>query len=263
MARSLLTVVATTLALLGASPLVEAKDPAQGWMSYATANCTGKRITSYEAKWKVSPEPTNPNNAAFYSPWIGMDTTDNLNLLQPVNPWFGSKRQGGKWVAYTEYFEWDNFYNHNSPAINVTAGDVLHGSIVYNGDSQNSYTIVQKNLNTGEQSSQTVPVEKDPSTGNYKDYTVLYVVYEKNMWPCNQYPPTGELTFRDIKVECDGASFSPPWTTSYVDDHCDNRAHVVDPSTIQITWDTKAESKYTEDEAIAFHGKPTWGKKKV
>jgi GDP-D-mannose dehydratase len=30
------------------------------------------------------------------------------------------------------------------------------------------------------------------------------------------------------------------WTTSYVEDVCDNRATVIDPTHIKITWNTKA-----------------------
>ena len=33
---------------------------------------------------------------------------------------------------------------------------------------------------------------------------------------------------------------SVKWATSYVEDVCDNRASIVDPTTIQITWNTKA-----------------------
>lgn len=44
------------------------------------------------------------------------------------------------------------------------------------------------------------------------------------------------LTKADIKVQYDGKTVIPTWTTSYVDDACDNRATVIDPSTIRITW---------------------------
>ena len=80
---------------------------------------------------------------------------------------------------------------------------------------------------------------------------------------CSQYPPDGEVTFFNITVEYGGqkvrtatlsvmtprssrmcgvnlifvavlffffffAQVSPKWTTAYVDDVCNNRAHIVD-----------------------------------
>ena len=50
-----------------------AKDPAEGWLGYATAVApTGSgRITFAEAYWVV---PENPvEGGAFYSPWFGIE----------------------------------------------------------------------------------------------------------------------------------------------------------------------------------------------
>ena len=49
-----------------------------------------------------------------------------------------------------------------------------------------------------------------------------------------------QVTFYDIKVEYDNAPVSPKWTTAYVDDACNNRVHILNETTIQITWDTAA-----------------------
>jgi hypothetical protein len=43
-----------------------------------------------------------------------------------------------------------------------------------------------------------------------------------------------------MNIWCNGTKITPAWTTSYVEDVCDNRATVVDPATIKITWNTKA-----------------------
>lgn len=42
----------------------------------------------------------------------------------------------------------------------------------------------------------TIPVQKTFS-GHYKNYTIIYVVFEKK-YPCNYYPPNNEVTFYDI-----------------------------------------------------------------
>lgn len=70
---------------------VSAKDPAQGWTGYArgVAPAGNKQfITHAEAKWVVGTLPTS--YGCFYSPWFGIESSDNLNLLQPVNPTDGS-----------------------------------------------------------------------------------------------------------------------------------------------------------------------------
>ena len=101
-----------------------AQDPANGWIAYAVGEVpAGKgRITSLEMTWKVSENPSRGN--AFFSPWFGMDPQDNLNLIQPVNPWGGSSSS-----MYTEYFQWSPEHNSNSPQEPVSAGQTLHGAL--------------------------------------------------------------------------------------------------------------------------------------
>jgi hypothetical protein len=210
-----------------------AQDPAPGWLAYATAQCpAGTRITHMEAKWKVGQSP-NPS-FAFFSPWFGIDASDNLNLLQPVNPWMGTS-----WAMYTEYYQWSPSYNQNSQSHQVNAGDILHGTVTFNGEDQQSYTLTQTDLTTGKTSQQTIPVQK--KNGVHKNYTVQYVVYEK-VAQCYQYPPDNQVTFYDIAVFCNGVPYTPQWTTGVVDEVCNFQAHVVSPSQIQITWDSNGKS---------------------
>ena len=105
---------ATTLALI--LGLAAAQDPADGWMAYAVGSIPSgvERITRMEMTWTVSKEPES-RSGAFFSPWFGLDPQDNLNLIQPVNPWLGDS-----WAFYTEYFQWRPVHNSNSP--NESAG---------------------------------------------------------------------------------------------------------------------------------------------
>jgi hypothetical protein len=65
-------------------------------------------------------------------------------------------------------------------------------------------------------------------------------VFEK-VAPCGDYPPDEKVTFNDIQIYCDYKLLADPqWTTAYVDDVCNNRAHVVNASTIEITWSITA-----------------------
>lgn len=119
------------------------QDPAHGWMViylyslnirsesktpdnfYSQAYAVGdisltnaERITRLEMKWNVNNYPTK-KSSAYYSPWFGMDTSDNMDLIQPVSPYFGYHPwdsdtrypiEGG-YLAYTEYYQWKPTHN--------------------------------------------------------------------------------------------------------------------------------------------------------
>lgn len=211
-----------------------AQDPANGWMAYAVGQVPAgtERITKLEMTWKVGANPKRGN--AFFSPWFGMDPSDNDNLIQPVNPWGGSS-----WSMYTEYFQWRPVHNSNSAQHSVEAGQTLHGSLEYDA-AGDSYTLTQKVVETGATSSQVVKCQND------KKFTIPYVVYEK-AFPCAYYPPDEVVTFNVVTAECDGKDCVADikWAAkNYDNQHCGMQAHVSDNNQqISITWDTSAQSK--------------------
>merc|ERR1711916_217234 len=75
--------------------------------------------------------------------------------------------------------------------------------------------------------------------GNDKTFTIIYVVMEK-VWSCSQYSPDGKTLFNVETIEFNNkpAIKDMKWTTSYVDDNCNGRAHIVSPKLIALTWDT-------------------------
>eukprot|EP01123_Difflugia_compressa_P000853 TRINITY_DN10987_c0_g1_i1.p1 TRINITY_DN10987_c0_g1~~TRINITY_DN10987_c0_g1_i1.p1 ORF type:complete len:229 (-),score=43.20 TRINITY_DN10987_c0_g1_i1:20-706(-) len=204
------------------------QDPASGWMGYAQGNYPTGRITYIEAKWVVGNNPVQ--SGSFFSPWFGIEASDNLNLLQPVNPWLEDH-----WEIYNEYFQWNPINNINSDSHTVQPGDILFGSITFNENNQ-SYTLLHTDLTDGWSVSTNIGVQQN-NDGTFKNYTIIYFVMEKSEWDCDQYPPDGKVVFYDIVVEYDGVKVTPKWTTNYVDDNCNCRAAVVNPTTIQITWD--------------------------
>jgi hypothetical protein len=212
---------------------VRSQDPANGWMAYAVGEVPSgvERITKLEMTWTVGAEPVH--SRAFFSPWFGMDPDDNLNLIQPVNPWSGSS-----WSMYTEYYQWKPTHNSNSQSYSVKSGQTLHGSMIYDASSD-AYFLNQTIVETGQSSTQTVPCQ----TG--KKYRLPYVVYEKT-FPCKDYPADGVVTFRDIVAECDGKDCANDikWASKVQDANCDMKANIIDANTISITWDTTAKSKY-------------------
>ena len=205
-----------------------------------------ERITKLEMTWTVGAEPAK--SSAFFSPWFGMDPADNLNLIQPVNPWSGGVFRGGSWSAYTEYYQWKPTKNSNSESFDVKSGDTLQGSLVYN-EANDSYTLTQTCVETGATSTQEVAAQ------NGKKYTVPYVVYEKT-FPCADYPPDEVVTFRDIVMECDGVDCADDvvWKVDVMDDNCNMEAHISDDQrSISITWDTSLESKYDSLSRAELH----------
>mmetsp|Transcript_10948 Transcript_10948/g.23921 ORF Transcript_10948/g.23921 Transcript_10948/m.23921 type:complete len:255 (-) Transcript_10948:141-905(-) len=237
-------------ALFGAAA---AQDPAEGWMAYAVGSipASADRITKLQMTWTVGAKPSR--SFAFFSPWFGMDPADNLNLIQPVNPW-----EGSNWGMYTEYYQWSPTHNSNSPDHSVEPGQTLQGTMEYDASSD-SYTLTQKIVETGVTSSQVVKCQSG------KKYTVPYVVYEKT-WPCKNYPSDGVVTFQDIVVECDGkdCTSSVDWAAKIKDDNCNMAAHVDKGNNkISITWDTSMESKYdnfTNTELVEMNSRGSgWG----
>jgi len=210
-----------------------AQDPAGGWMAYAVGQVPDgvERITHLEMRWKVSQDP-RPSQA-FFSPWFGMDPADNLNLIQPVNPW-----GGGQWSMYTEYFQWSPEHNSNSPQQSVKAGQTLHGYLTYM-PFFDSYNLTQTVEETGATSHQVVRCQ------NKKKYNLPYIVYEK-LFPCGDYPPDEAVIFTNITIECDNKDCTNDvkWTPMVKDANCDMAAKIIDPKTISITWNTNAASKY-------------------
>ena len=163
-----------------------------------------------------------------------MDPSDELNLIQPVNPWVGHA-----WVAYTEYFQWSPEHNSNSAPLSVVTGQTLHGSLTYI-PAIDSYNLTQVVIETGAVSSQIVKCQHG------KKYTVPYIVYEK-VTKCSNYPPEGKVTFFDIVAQCDGkdCTQSLVWSPKAKTPNCNMKAVINKPEdTVSITWDTTLPSRY-------------------
>lgn len=157
-----------------------------------------------------------------------------------MNPWFGSS-----WSIYTEYFQWSPENNIDSTQHSVNSGDTLHAVIEYIGNQQ--YRISQTDTTLGKSSSMVVPVQQS-SNGGYKNYSIFYIVFEK-VADCSDYPPNQKITFNNIVTECDGKKITPDWTTSYVEDVCSFRAHVINPSTVTMTWNVNDKNPTPEQRA--------------
>ena len=211
--------------------IVLSQDPASSWLSYAKAvdpnNADTTIITKMEAYWKICDIPAEIS--CYFTPWFGIETSDNLNLLQPVNPF---NRQ---WTIYNEYFQWKPEHNYNSRSHDVKPNDIIYGSVTYDGDTKNSYTLHIGDLNDKWNVNSTIDIQKD-ANGKYKRYTIGYVVFEHPCSTCKHYPPDISIIFYDINIEYNNTKVEPKWTTAVKTDVCNNRANVLNESAIEITW---------------------------
>ena len=118
MAASSLIVVLLLGCVLG-------QDPAQSWLGYAKAvqsNHTSQDIiTKIEVYWT---NPSNPTrDGCRFCPWFGIETSDNYNLIQPVNVWDNSGRPD--WIVMNEYFQWHPEHDTQSRTVSTSAGDTI------------------------------------------------------------------------------------------------------------------------------------------
>ena len=182
------------LGLLYCVAVSYAQDPANGWLGYATGknpNGGNDPITFIEAYWTNLKEPENKN--CFYSPWFGIESSDNLNLIQPVNPWTGRQ-----WEIYNEYFQWFVFHyqfdrimqytsitnrrpthNENSKSHVVYPGDLIYGSVTFD-EARQEYKMYHADLTKGHEWSvnTTIAVQKEGVL--FSIYTQIRITYQQH-----------------------------------------------------------------------------------
>ena len=102
----------------------------------------------------------------------GIETSDNLNLLQPVNPWVGNE-----WQIYNEYYQWSPTYNFNSEAVcgglvirlvwcltfsfpkrKTNPGDLLYGSVALTAD-RKAYNLTHTDVTDGWTVNTIIPIQ--------------------------------------------------------------------------------------------------------
>merc|ERR1711971_881201 len=129
------------------------------------------------------------------SPWFGIESSDNLNLIQPVNPWTGRE-----WQIYNEYFQWKPTHNENSASHKVYPGDVIYGSVTLDA-AAHAYRVFHEDRTKGHEWSvnSTIAIQKEGS--EYKSYTMTYFVFEKvcTPWMSRRCPLRGTADLRNIR----------------------------------------------------------------
>jgi len=237
-------ILVVTLACLYVA--VDAQDPAQGWLGYAKGVSPGSPydvITYIEMYWEVPNYPVKPTMDDAYAFWFGIETSDNLNLIQPILYWFN------EWYGFNEYYQWSPEVDNQTVAyLAPNPANRLYANITYQGDtSPPTYKVIIENLSVPQVVTMVIPIQTVGTTSGdgepsavYKRYTTVYVVHE-HITDCNSLPPNDYLAFHDIYVEWGNVGFPPIWTTGIVDDYCSSRATNESYSRVSLSWLSRAQ----------------------
>eukprot|EP01084_Bolivina_argentea_P271777 462528_1 len=127
---------------------VISQDPASSWLGYGKAvkpnNTDDEIITRIDVYWKNCDNPTR--SGCRFCPWFGIESSDNLNLIQPVNVWENSGQSD--WIIMNEYYQWHPSHDTKSRTHITKPGDVIYGRITYN-EGKNSYLMHVEDMNDG------------------------------------------------------------------------------------------------------------------
>jgi len=196
------------------------------WKAWTEYNNPSK-VTALYGEWKVPPPPTTSEAQILYY-WNGVEPEDNSAVLQPVLQYGLTPAGGGNYWGLASWYvsDSDAFVTQ---LMRVNPGDVVQGDnlILSNG----SWVITGGKLGT----TQTVSlVYKPPSN----DYTWAYQVLEAySVANCQvDYPTTGTIVFENIAVKVNGQSVVPTWNTQTKNPTCKERAGVMSPTEVSISW---------------------------
>jgi hypothetical protein len=160
---------------------------------------TGSATTSYGAliaRWTVPPQPTaNDGQVLFFFP--GFEDADAVDsILQPVLGWYANP---GQW-SITSWNCCLNGIVTNSPAVNVSPGDRIYGSItstcVAGTLSCATWNVLTLDLSTGD----STILSDTPSDGQIFNWAFGGVLEVDNIVSCDDFPSNEHLRFDKITV---------------------------------------------------------------
>ena len=228
---------------------VSSQDPTDGWLGYATAQNEelgeNQMITKLEAYW-LNLDAAKVNVNSFFSPFVGIGTSDRLNIIECVNPWINNE-----WQIYNEYFQWIPERNKNSLSQRTYPNDIIYSSIEYekgnnNKTNKNYYNVYHADLTQNWSVKTKVDIQKINGTNNDKRYIYAYFVFltQNVSMDCDLYPKNGVVKFYNISLYFNNKLVkNPKWTTNIYNDTCNNRAFVSNQNdSVTIRWNATSNS---------------------
>jgi len=244
-------------ALAAALHLTHAQDPSSSWLSYARWDAAGDGIiTELNCSWIVPSFPKTARGSNAPGWWFGVQTKEGDGAL--IQPILAYGYNGNTYTMFNGVFDWTDRSWHTSPEkYTVKPGDKLTSSIKYNqpgGDqSSPSYTMVISSSQLGKSISTTYEL----SSRQKGTEQTAYFVLEHQPRTCAAYPTNGVATFRNISIAVDHELVhSPKWQALDERPACNSKATILDPSTIQITWDASSHVPGEALHAGAGHSPP-------
>jgi hypothetical protein len=235
------------LAAAIALQLAGAQDPAGSWLSYARFDADADGIiTSLNCSWVVPSLPKTPRGSNAPGWWFGVQTKRGDGAL--IQPILAYGYMGDQYTMFNGVFDWTDASWHTSPEkATVRPGDVLTASIVYDQPGgyhrRPAYTMVISSAQTRRSISTTYTLNPRQKGAEQTAYFVL----EHQPDSCAAYPPDGAVTFHNISVAVDHKLVeAPKWRALDERPACHSKATVVDPATIQISWDTSSSGASVE-----------------
>ena len=190
----------------------EAKTPPEinGWLENAnvTTNSGTRSYGALIATWRVPPQPrANDGQVLYYFPGLE-DIQDTQSILQPVLGWYW-----GQWTLAS----WNCCINGiitNSPAVNVSPGDLVYGSITSTCPpgtlSCPTWNVLSVDLSTGESTT----LSNTPSDGQIFNWAFEGVLEAYYVVACDDFPRDRRLTFENVVLFNENLRpvFDPQWS---------------------------------------------------
>ncbi|KNC55381.1 uncharacterized protein AMSG_11038 [Thecamonas trahens ATCC 50062] len=218
--------VLVCVVLVALAVATAAQDPASSWLSYAEYSADDS-ITFLAANWTVPAYPSDKFASRAPGFWISVENADNTYLVQPILA-FGDGDL--HYTCFNGWFVWSGPHAgwHQSQAFKVVPGDAIYASITYlpSTDEYEMYIAC-------EAKGQSVTT-KVPAQG--VKYPLSYFVVEHQS-SCSGLPADGKVTWTNIEVEVANNRVTPTWQAKQEDPVCSSQAHILSPSSIQVTWD--------------------------
>jgi hypothetical protein len=167
-----------------------------GWLENANV-ATGSQTQSYGAllaTWTVPPQPSaNDGQVLYFFPGLE-DIYVTESILQPVLGWYQGQWSLASWNCCI------NGVVANSPAVNVTAGDEIYGSITSTCPAGSlscpTWNVLSLDLSTGESTT----LSDTPSEGQEFNWAFGGVLEPYYVVRCEDYPSNRHLKFDKVIV---------------------------------------------------------------
>jgi len=206
-------------------------DEQEGWVAYTYWEAPSV-VTSYVVTWTVPPNPTTLDTQTLFT-FTGLQndytfSTPNgprqgVSIIQPVLQWGPSEAGGGSYWSIASWWVGSNAVW--SPIKKVSSGDIILGTMVYNGNQ--TWSIIARDQTSKVSTTLNVKV------GVQEHYAFVSLeVY--NVATCGDYP-NGVIPYTGLVVKNKGKVLSPKWQKEVIN-QCNEAVQIQSASTVTIKF---------------------------